>query len=134
MEIKGKIVDNNGETLPLANVTIITGAQANKFGASADMNGEFSLSNSIIEPDSEFRISYIGFQPKILKASELQGGTIKLNDSSEELGEVVVMGKPISKPKVVASSLKTHIKKHGLVYASIGALAGIGLIITSIKK
>jgi hypothetical protein len=134
MEIKGKIVDSNGETLPLANVTIITGSQANKFGTSADNNGVFSLSNDIIEPDSEFKISFVGFTPKTYKASQLQGDTITLYDDVTELSEVTIFGKPIATPKIQVSKLKEHIKKNGLIYAGLGGFAGIALIISSIKK
>ena len=134
MKISGKIIDTNGETLPMANVTIITGSLANKFGTPTDTNGNFNLSSDIIEPNSEFKISYIGFEPKVLKASELQDKTITLSEGIEKLGEVIVFTKPKAKPKVIASKLKQHIKKNGLIYAGIGGLAGIGLIISSIKK
>lgn len=135
MKISGKIIDTNGETLPMANVTIITGSLANKFGTPTDADGHFSLSSDIIEPNSEFKISYIGFEPKVVKASELQDNkTITLSEGIETLGEVTVFTKPKAKPKVIVSKLKQHIKKNGLIYAGIGGLAGIGLIISSIKK
>lgn len=134
MEISGKIIDMNGETLPMANITIVTGSQTNKFGTSTDNEGKFSLSSNIIEPDSQFKISYIGFNTKYFKASELQNKTITLSEDIETLNEVTVFGKPKVKPKVIASKLKMHIKKNGLIYAGIGGLAGIALIITSIKK
>jgi hypothetical protein len=134
MEISGKIIDINGETLPMANVSIITGSQANKFGTSTDNDGNFSLSSDIITPDSQFKISYIGFEPKVLKASDLQSKTITLTEGIEALKEVTIFGKPKPKPKVIASNLKQHIKKNGLIYAGLGGFAGIALIISSIKK
>ena len=137
MEIKGKILDSTNQPLYLANITITTGSQINKFGTVANENGEFKLSSDIISPDSQFKISYVGFKPQFYKASELQGKTIKLEDDSIGLEEVIVFaqGKPtninaLNKP----SNIKQHFQKHKLVYAGLGGLVGLLLLITSIKK
>jgi hypothetical protein len=135
MKIYGKIVDTLGEPLPLANVTIKNGTQANKFGTSADTDGNFKLENDIITDNSLFAVSYLGYVTQNFKASELQGKTIKLLEATEELNAVVVTGKP--KPKTSTSSLanfKEHLQKHKYVYAGLGGLAGILLITSSIKK
>ena len=71
MEISGKILDSSNQPLYLANITIVTGSQINKFGTIANEKGEFSLDNEIITPDSQFKISYLGFKPQFYKASEL---------------------------------------------------------------
>jgi hypothetical protein len=137
MEIKGKILDSTNQPLYLANITITTGSQINKFGTVANENGEFKLSSDIISPDSQFKISYQGFKPQFYKASELQGKTIKLEDDTIGLDEVIVFsqGKPtnsnaLNKP----SNIKQHFEKHKLVYAGLGGLVAIALIVTSIKK
>jgi hypothetical protein len=135
MKIYGKIVDTLGEPLALANVTIKNGTQANKFGTSADTDGNFKLENDIITNDSVFAVSYVGYIPQSFKASELEGKTIKLLEATEELQPVVVTGKP--KAKTSTSSLvnfKEHLQKHKYVYAGLGGLAGILLITSSIKK
>ena len=135
MKIYGKILDTLGEPLPLANVTIKNGAQANKFGTSADTDGNFKLENDIITDNSVFAVSYLGYVTQNFKASELQGKTIKLLEGAEELNAVVVTGKP--KAKATTSSLvnfKEHLQKHKYVYAGLGGLAGILLITSSIKK
>jgi len=137
MEIKGKVVDNNKEPLYLANITIVTGSQINKFGTSANGNGDFSLSNDIITPDSQFRISYQGFKPQYFRASELQGKTIKLEEDITALPELVL--RPQDKPKNTnienqPSNIKEHFQKHKFVYGGLGALVGLSLIALSIKK
>jgi hypothetical protein len=137
MEISGKILDSSNEPLYLANVTITTGSQINKFGTSANGNGDFRLSSDNIKPDSQFKISYLGFKPQFYKASELQDKIIKLEDNIIGLNEVVVS--PKNKPKNTnlanqPSNIKQHFEKHKLVYAGLGGIVAIALILTSIKK
>lgn len=137
MEISGKILDSTNEPLYLANVTITTGSQINKFGTSANADGDFKLSSDIISPDSQFKISYLGFKNQYYKASELQGKTIKLEEDSIGLDEVVI--RPKDKPTKVNSEIsnnpvKQHFQKHKLVYAGLGGIVGLLLLLTSIKK
>lgn len=139
MKINGKILDNKGEPLALANITIQNGVRAKKFGTSADLDGNFYLENEIIEPNSIFKISYVGFEPKELKASELNGKTIKLSESVEELEGVTIIGRPKSsfslrEPKINKITLQENLKKYKYVYAGLGAFAGALLIMKSIKK
>jgi len=137
MEISGKIFDSANEPLYLANITITTGSQINKFGTSANVNGEFKLSSDTIKPDSQFKISYLGFKPQFYKASELQDKTIKLEEDIIGLNEVVIS--PKNKPKNTnlanqPSNIKQHFEKHKLVYAGLGGIVGLILILTQIKK
>lgn len=137
MEIKGKVLDTTNEPLYLANITIVTGSQINKFGTSANEKGEFSLSSDIISPDSQFKISYLGFKPKYFKASELQGRTIKLEEDTVELGEVII--RPEGKPKNIKlanqqSNIKQYFQKHKFTYAGFGLIVGLLLVAVSIKK
>lgn len=137
MEVKGKILDSTNQPLYLANITITTGSQINKFGTVANESGEFSLSSDIISPDSQFRISYQGFKPQFFKASELQGKTIKLEEDTIELNEVII--RPKDKPVTTtlankSSNIKQHFQKHKLAYAGLGGVVGLLLLLTSIKK
>jgi hypothetical protein len=137
MEIKGKVLDVTNEPLYLANITIVTGSQINKFGTVANEKGEFSLSSDIISPDSQFKISYQGFKPQYYRASELQGRTIKLEEDITALDEVIV--RPQDKPKNTnvanqPSNIKQHLQKHKFAYAGFGLLVGLSLVAVSIKK
>ncbi|MEI7509941.1 MAG: carboxypeptidase regulatory-like domain-containing protein [Flavobacterium sp.] len=136
MKIYGTIVDSKGEPLPLANITIINGKQAKKFGATADIDGNFSLENAIIDDNSQFEVSYLGFQSKKLKPNELQGKSITLVDANPiELSGVTVFGKPL--PKKTSNTLanfKEHLSAHKYIYAGLGGLVGILLITSTLKK
>jgi hypothetical protein len=137
MDIKGLVLDNTKQPLYLANITIVTGSQINKFGTVANEKGEFSLSSDIISPDSQFKISYQGFKPQYYRASELQGRTIKLEEDITALDEVIV--RPQDKPKNTnvlnqPSNIKQHLQKHKFVYAGFGLLVGLSLVAVSIKK
>jgi len=138
MEIKGKVLDVTNEPLYPANITIVTGSQINKFGTSTNERGEFSLNSDIISPDSQFKISYVGFRPQYYRASELQGKTIKLEEDIIALGEVVIT-RPKDKPTNITvanqpSNIKQHLQKHKFVYAGFGLLVGLSLVAVSIKK
>jgi hypothetical protein len=137
MEIKGKVLDSTKEPLYLANITIVTGSQINKFGTSANGNGEFSLSSDIISPDSQFRISYQGFKPQYYRASELQGRTITLEEDTIALPELIL--RPQDRPKNInianqKSNIKQHFQKHKFTYDGFGLLVGLLLVAVSIKK
>jgi len=142
MKIFGQVLDTDSQIMALANITITTGVRANKLGTQADLDGNFSLEDEIISPDSQFKISYLGYVPQFFKASELQGKKIKLAEDVEMLSEVNVFS--TSKPKhgskgnASTESKKQkfvqHLKDHKFVYAGIGGLAGILLIMKAFKK
>lgn len=137
MKISGLILDSTKQPLYLANITIVTGSQINKFGTIANEQGEFSLESDIINPDSQFKISYQGFKPQYYRASELQGKTITLEEDTIGLEEVVL--RPQDKPKAKTlsnqpSNIKQHFQKHKFVYAGLGGIVGLALLIVSIKK
>jgi len=136
MIISGKVLDIANEPLHLANITIVTGSQTNKFGTTANENGDFELQSDIIKDDSQFRISYLGFRPQYYKASELQGRLIKMEEDAVELDSVVIS--PKSKPTNIKlskpSNIKQYLQEHKEVYAGLGGVIGIALILISIKK
>lgn len=142
MKIFGQILDTSNEPMSLANITIITGDNANEMGTYADLDGNFVLEHTSISPESKFKISYIGYVPQFYKASELQGKKIKLADDVEILQEVVINGgkKPIknsTKNAVVKSTKQKfvqHLNDHKFIYAGLGGLAGIILIARAFKK
>lgn len=136
MTISGTILDSVNEPLHLANITIVTGSQTNKFGTTANENGNFELESDIIEDDSQFRISYVGFKPQYYKASELQGRTIKMEEDTILLDSVVISPKtkPTNKSLSKPSNIKQYLQAHKEVYAGLGGVIGLALILISIKK
>lgn len=136
MIISGKVLDSANEPLHLANVTIVTGSQNNKFGTTANENGDFELDGEIIEDDSEFKISYAGLKPKFYKAKELQGKVIKMEEDSIMLDSAVVSpkSKPTNTNLSKPSNIKQYLQKHKKVYAVLGGVIGLAIILISIKK
>lgn len=136
MIISGQVLDSANEPLHLANITIVTGSQINKFGTTANENGNFQLESDIIEDDSQFKISYIGFKPQYYKASELQNAVIKMEEDLAEVNSVVVSpkSKPTNKKMSKPSNIKQHLQKHKKVYAVLGGVIGLAIILISIKK
>ena len=137
MKITGKIVDTKNDSLPLANITLVSGSTANKEGVQANEKGEFVFDSQNITPTSKIVVSYVGYTPQEFLAKDLNGKTIKLLESSEILDEVVIrpQGKPIAKSNENAKQkFKVHFEKHKSVYAGLGGLLGIALIFMSIKK
>ena len=61
MKIFGRVLDTNNEPMSLANITIVTGAFADKLGTQVGLDGKFNLENEVIDSESKFRISYIGY-------------------------------------------------------------------------
>jgi hypothetical protein len=140
MKIFGQVLDIDGLPMGLANVTIVSGEFADKMGDEADLDGNFVLEHNSITPDSEFKISYVGYKPQFFKAKELQGKKIKLLDDNIVLDEVVINTgkKPKNNNTVGAESSKNkfvqHLQDHKFIYASIGGLAGIILIVRALRK
>ena len=136
MKITGTIVDINNLPLELANVTIITGNLANKMGTRANAKGYFELDDESIDKDSQFKVSYVGFKPQTFKASELKDKKIKLLEDSLTLDDVVfTSNKPTSnKAKATINNVKDNINQHKLIYAGLGGLLGIILIIRYLKR
>jgi hypothetical protein len=142
MKIFGQVTDTNKDPMSLANIAIDSGEISSKIGTQTDLNGNFSLEDENITPDSKFKISYIGYKPQFIKASELQGNKIRLAEESEVL-EDVVLTSVSTRPKT--SSDKTqiqskkqkfiqHLQDHKFIYAGIGGIAGIILIARAFKK
>jgi hypothetical protein len=140
MKIFGQVLDIDGLPMGLANVTIVSGEFADKMGDEADLDGNFVLEHNSITPDSEFKISYVGYKPQFFKAKELQGKKIKLLDDNIVLDEVVINTgkKPKNNNTVGAESSKNkfvqHLQDHKVIYAGIGALAGLFLIVRAVRR
>ena len=138
MKISGKVFDSSGEPLVSANVTLVSGANAGKFGAVTNLDGEFSLDSEIIQPESKFKVSYLGFVSQEWTALALQDKKITLLDGVEQLKEVVITTK--KKPTAISgastsdNAIASHFKKYKTVYVGGATLAGILLIASSIKK
>ncbi|AKD05933.1 hypothetical protein PKOR_22915 [Pontibacter korlensis] len=86
LSIKGKVVD--GQNVPLPGVTVVV--RGTTTGTSTDMNGQFALSP--VNKGSTLEFSYIGFESKTVEITGATEINVVLEESSKQLGELVVVG------------------------------------------
>ena len=79
--VRGKVVDTDGKPLPGASVSV--GGKS----AVSDVNGEFSFTG--IEADAMITISYVGYIPVFVRASD-KYMTITMQATAADLEEVVI--------------------------------------------
>lgn len=98
IEIKGTVIDTNGEALIGANVV----EKGTTNGIVTDIDGHFVLTvanNAILE------VSYIGYIPKTVSVKNKQNFTITLSEDVETLEEVVVVGYSTMKKENLTGSV-----------------------------
>lgn len=131
IDVRGKIVDENGNPLPGASVRV----KDNSSAVVTDADGTFMLKN--VDENAILVISYIGYADKEVKA-KAQLGSIGLNTISNTLTDVVITGYTSYKKtqSAAASSLVTADKINqvpGLTLDQIlqGRVPGMSVISTS---
>jgi TonB-linked SusC/RagA family outer membrane protein len=82
---RGVVVDNQGN--PVIGASVVELGSTN--GVLTDSNGEFDLP---ISQGKNIKISYIGYVAQVLKVAPDRRVTVKLQESTENLSEVVVVG------------------------------------------
>lgn len=103
--IKGKIKDKStGEDLVGVSIVVKGGssAEGRPKATATDVNGEFSLT---VDQNATIIISYIGFKPKEVKASEIGSVSLDLEQETDVLDEVVVVGYGSADKRDVSSAL-----------------------------
>lgn len=95
--IKGLITDPDGQPLPGASVVAIHSPTGTKYGTATNFDGRFNLLNLRVGGPYVITITYVGFQDHKLTDVYLELGKsetldISLQETSEQLGEVVVTG------------------------------------------
>ena len=114
--IKGVVSDPSGEPIIGATVKV----NGSKNGVVTDLDGKFSIDAA---PNSTLTITYIGMEPKTIKAEAGKTLTITMKDDSKSLDDVVVIGYGVQKKSdltgAVASIKSDDIK--GLSTTDAGA-------------
>ena len=83
--IRGKVIDNNGQPLPGANVVV----EGTTIGTVTDLDGNYSI--TIPNNSSQLTFSFIGYNSKTLPISN-SVMNVALDESELKLEEVVVVG------------------------------------------
>ena len=97
-QVKGKVVDEDSEPIPGANVIV----KGTTIGTTTDFDGNYSI--TIPETSNQLEVSYIGYDTQIVNVdSSIQN--VSLVESSELLEEVVVVGIGGKRGKSVSDQL-----------------------------
>lgn len=86
VKVTGVVVDENGETIPSANVTLKGNAGV---GTITDFDGNFTLN---VPKGSTIVVSFIGYTSQEFVINSTQNVSVKLVPDSKALDEVVVVG------------------------------------------
>ena len=125
-KVTGKVVGEDGE--PVIGASIIVKGTTN--GNITDMDGKFTLEN--VPANATLVISYIGFTPQEIRVGNQTTFNITLQEDSEALDEVVVVGYGVMKKKdltgavsQLSSSSMKDLKVSHPTEAMAGKLAGV---------
>ncbi|MCR5180687.1 MAG: TonB-dependent receptor [Bacteroidaceae bacterium] len=115
--ITGTVVDNLGEPLPGASV-VVTGANSG-VGTVTDFDGNFSLK---VPAGTTLRISCMGFQAQVVKATRGMKVTLEENATVMESVEVVAYG---VQKKVTVTGAVSSVKSEDLVRTPIASVENV---------
>jgi TonB-linked SusC/RagA family outer membrane protein len=124
--VKGKVTSSKTrETLP--GVSVVQKGTTN--GTVTDANGEFTL---VTQPNTVLVFSFIGFSPQEIAIDKQTVLNVSLEESSQNLGEIVVVGYGTQKSTAITSAI-AKIKAEDLDerptsrldHAMAGKLAGV---------
>jgi len=126
MDVRGKVVDSKGETLPGVSVRV----KGTTVGTTTDMQGNFSLN----APDNSTLIfSYIGYVSQEIAVNNRTNINVTLVEDSQMLGEVVVTALGIERSSksltYAAQTIKAdelnQAKETNLINSLQGKVAGV---------
>lgn len=123
-KISGKVVDENGEPLPGANIIVLNSTK----GVSTDVDGSFEMN---VYLSDKLVISFLGYQDKIVTIGEKNDFFITLSPQTSEIEEVTVVAFGKQKKASVVASIEAidpknlRIPSSNLTTAFAGRLAGV---------
>ncbi|QZE15300.1 TonB-dependent receptor [Halosquirtibacter laminarini] len=122
--IKGVVRDENGETLPGANVTI----KGSTSGVITGLDGTFEM---LVNPTDIIKISYIGYEVKELKVENRVNFDVTLKSDQNEIEEVTIVAFGKQKKESVIASIETvdtkelKVPSSNLTTALAGRMSGV---------
>ena len=117
--ISGKVIDaETEESLAFANITF---NGINNKGVISDINGNFSYKSD--KPINSIRVTYLGYQEKLINISSEKNLIIRLEASLENLNEVVVTNAENPALRIIRKVIDNReqnnpLKKGGFQYTS----------------
>ena len=136
MKVSGTISDSYGKT-DGATIQLYRNGEGTTLGVASNQDGYFEIDNEDIKPNDEFRISFVGLETQVKKASELQDAQIYLKEGIEELDEVLITANIGKKPKMPTFSSEAWQHKWYTSPKFLLPLLGVvtlGTIVFIIKK
>lgn len=136
MKVSGYVTDSFGKT-DGANVILFRDGERTTLGVATNQDGYFEIDNEDIKPNDKFKISFVGLETQIKKASELQDAQIFLDEGIEQLDEVVLtadIGKKPTTPTITSKVWSDKWYTRPTFLLSLIAIATTGTIIYIIKK
>lgn len=129
VSVQGTVVDANSE--PLIGVSI--SAKGTSTGTTTDVDGNFSIK---VVPGSTLVFSYVGYQPREIEILQSQELSVVMQDDSQVLDDVVVIGYGSVKKKDLTGAISAIGEKEfakGVVTSPAQLLSGkvTGVQITS---
>ena len=97
--VTGVVTDTQNEPLIGANVSV----EGTTNGTITDLDGKFQLSN--VSSNSSIKVSYIGYETQIIQAGSTTTFSIVLQDDSETLDEVIVVGYGVQKKNDITGAM-----------------------------
>jgi len=131
--VSGVVTDKSG---PLPGVTVLVKGTTN--GTTTNFDGEYSLSS--VPPNAILEFSFIGFETKEVPLNNQSAIDIVMNEDSEALDEVVVVGYGTQRREAVTGSVSSlngdnlrEVPSANVTEALQGRLPGVQLNQTSSK-
>ena len=99
-EINGRVLTENGESLPGATIVVVHTPTGTQSGTTADYQGYFRLPNLNVGGPYTVSISFIGYQPYkrndvVLSLGQAYKINTKLKDENQKIDEVTVVAKMV---------------------------------------
>lgn len=99
--VSGVVVDENGE--PVIGASIV--AKGTTLGVITNLDGEYTLAN--VPENAEINISFIGYKTLTFKAKDKALAKVTLQEDTEMLDEVVVVGYGVQRKRDVTTSISS---------------------------
>ena len=99
VQIKGKVISNDGETLPGVTIKV----EGTATGTVTDINGDFTV--KVPSKESTLVLSYVGYQQQKIKVGDRKTINITLTADLQNLDEVVVVGYGTQKKRDITGAI-----------------------------